>query len=141
MHLRRLELAGVGFRRLSLAEENPLGEWKPAQMAQEFKTLEWDVTPALHKAGAYGFELAYMKGACGVAIRWAALLLNGKEVSRDAHEAFAGAASRQNVYKLTVPELPAGAKLTLQVSLRSDGGTDSSGEIRLKPAPAAKKKK
>ena len=140
-HLRRLELAGVGFRPLNLAAENPLGEWKPSQMSKEFKTLEWDVTPAIHKAGAYGFEMAYMKGACGVAIRSAALLLNGKEVSRDAHEAFAGAASRQNVYKLTVPELPAGAKLTLQVSLRSDGGTDSSGEIRLKPAPAAKKKK
>jgi hexosaminidase len=139
-HVRRLELAGVNFRRLNLAEENPLGAWKPAQMSKEFKTLDWDITPAVHKAGAYGFEVAYTKGACGVAVRWAALLLNGTEVARDTHEAFTGAASRHNVYKLAVPELPAGAKLTLQVSLRSDGGTDSSGEVRLKPLPAAKKK-
>ena len=140
MHERRLELAGVNFRKLDLAAENPLGEWKPAQMSKEFTTLAWDVTPALRKPGTYGFELAYLKGACGVAIRSAVLLLNGAEVARDTHEAFAGAASRRNVYKLAVPEVPAGAKLTLQVSLRSDGGSDSSGEVRLKPLPVAKKK-
>lgn len=109
-----------------------VGTWSPAQMSATFKTLEWDITPLIRSAGNFEVEFSYTKGKCGIAVEWATILEDGKEIARDKHECFAGGKSRDNIYKLTVPSLKAGAKYTLQASLRSDGGTDSSGVVRIK---------
>lgn len=134
VHEQRLALLGVGYRKFNPNEEAALGEWTPKQMSTEFKTLSWNLAPAVKEAGPYTVELLYIKGKCGIAIRSVAALQNGVEIAKDVHDAFAGASPKKNIYKLNLPKPAPGTKLTLQVTLRSDGGTDSRGYIFVQPA-------
>ncbi len=134
VHQQRLVAAGIGHREFRAVEETPAGEWKPKQMSTEFKTLTWDLTALVKDGGAYAAEFVYNRGKCGIALRSASVLQNGVEIAKDVHDAFAGANSRKNIYTFKLPKPAPGAKLTLQASLRSDGGTDSAGQIFVSPA-------
>ena len=71
--LENLERLGVRYR-----PENPA--WTPAQMTEEFRPLEWDVTALIRNAGSYEVTFAYKKGAYRLAIRSVELLVDGKVV-------------------------------------------------------------
>ncbi|MEW6741286.1 MAG: beta-N-acetylhexosaminidase [Planctomycetota bacterium] len=129
-HLARLGARGVNYRVPAAAAR--VGGWTPAQMSEQFKTLDWDVTPHVQAAKTYNFIFCYEKGACRLDIEWAALLENGKELSRDTHLGITGARTEANEYKLGLEALDPKAKYTLRASVRSDGGTDSTGGIWLK---------
>jgi hexosaminidase len=133
-HEKRLAAAGIGHRPFRAVEEVAVGGWNPKQMSTEFKTLTWDLSVAVKEGGAYEAEFIYARGKCGVAIRSASVLQNGVEIAKDVHDAFAGANSRKNIFTFNLPKPAPGAKLTLQASLRSDGGTDSSGQVFVHPA-------
>lgn len=145
-HYRRLALMGLGTPGVSSEEvENHLreytdeapgeaiGKWTPEMVSgTEFKDLEWDMTPLVDRGGAYNIRLAYRSGAHGILLEGAWLLEDGKEVAKDVHDGFAGFASRNDRFRLFLHAYRAGAKYTLRVRARGDGGTDSHGETLLR---------
>jgi hypothetical protein len=71
----------------------------------------------------------YTGGACRLDIKDVVLLADGEEIGRDEHEGQTGGSNLQNIYTLGLKKPKAGAKYTLKASVRSDGGTDSNGEV------------
>ncbi len=130
----RLKVMGVNyFDAPEPSVSMPIGNWVPSQMGTTFKPLEWDVSKAITKAGRYRVTLQYTDGACRLDVKWAALSSGGTEVARDTHDGTTGGSDRNNVYTLAVPSLATGARYTLTVLVRSDGGTDSHGTVTVAP--------
>jgi len=130
----RLDELGVNYRKFSLGDGTDVagvkvGTWVPAQIKTEAAPLEWDVTSKVTAAGKASVTFDYTAGADGIDIAWAALLENGKEISRDKHVGFTGSMPRKPAYKLTVPSPKPGAHYTLRAQIAGSGGTDSSGNI------------
>jgi hexosaminidase len=135
----RLDRLGVNYRNSALGDgtaEMTVGDWRPAQIKTEPAPLEWDVTAKVKGAGRASVTFDYTAGAHGLDIAWAALLEDGKEISRDPHKGFTGAAPRRPVYALDVPAPKPGAHYTLRAQVAGNGGTDSHGNVYwvLKPA-------
>jgi len=126
-HAARLTARGVNYRPLDTVI--PVGAWKPEQMSEQFKVLEWDVTPFVREARKHAFEFMFEGGACRLDIEWAALFENDKEISRDAHPGTATQGPRDIEYVLTLEKHDPDAKYILRASVRSDGGTDSRGTV------------
>jgi hypothetical protein len=112
-----------------------IGRWRPAEMSVTWKPMQWDVTGHIKSAGRFGVTFGYTKGRHRLNIQWAALLEDGKEVSRDAHHGMTGGRSRENTYTLDLARHRPGSRYVLHASVRSDGGTDSSGDIWLRVLP------
>lgn len=129
----RLAELDVNYRNVALGDGSPtgteVGGWKPAQIKNEFTPMEWDVTKHVTAAGKATVLFDYTQGACGIDIASAALLENGQEISRDAHDGFTGGHPRQPAYQLTVPAPKPGAQYTLRAEVKGDGGTDSRGNV------------
>lgn len=124
----RYEQMGVNHRRDS---KTRVGTWEPAKVSTTPTVLEWDVTHAMNGIRKAGANFAYTKGAHGVRIQWAALVADGKEVSRDAHAGFAGAAPSKPGFLLEMPSNLKAKRLVLRAQLAGDGGTDSNGEVTI----------
>ncbi|MHC4505656.1 MAG: hypothetical protein ACYTFI_20310, partial [Planctomycetota bacterium] len=60
-----------------------------------------------------------------------AVEIDGKEVARDTHAGTTGARHENNAYAFDLTEIPKDARVVLKASIRSDGGTDSNGIIRV----------
>ncbi len=112
-----------------------VGRWRPAEMSKAWKPMKWDVTECLKSPGRFGVTFSYTKGRHRLDIQWAALLEDGREVSRDAHHGMTGGKSTANTYTLDLANLRPGSRYVLHASVRSGGGTDSNGEIRLRDLP------
>ncbi len=125
-HMRRLKAMGLNNAPLPPAA---VAKWKPADVSTAWAPKTWDVTRAVTGPGTWIVTFAYTGGANRLDMKDVALLVNGKPASGDAHEGFTGGTNKANVYTLTLTELPAGAKVTLQAAIRADGGSDSSGGI------------
>ena len=59
------------------------------------------------------------------------MLADGKPVAEDRHAGFSGGQPRNTDYKLTLPCNTKAEKLSLRVTAKGSGGTDSRGEITL----------
>jgi hexosaminidase len=127
--LPRLTAMGIPY----FAPAVQLGEWSSKTVSEQWKDLEWNVTPLIRKAGALDVELAYQKGQHGLRIQSVCLLEDGQEIGRDEHDGFTGATNTKNGYRLSIESLKAGATYTLRARIRSDGGTDSYGVVIGKP--------
>ena len=126
---RRLDQLGVNYRVNRPDTRTRVGGWRPAQIKPGFAPLAWDVTRNVTAAGKARVSLDYTEGTCGIDIAWVALLADGKEVSRDTHDGFAGGSPRQSVYTLTLPAPEVGVVYTLRAQLSGAGGEDSAGVI------------
>ena len=112
------------------AKGDVVGRWQPQQMrpGEERVTLQWDASGKIKRAGLYGVVLDYEKGQDGVYIQSVVILEDGKEIARDEHLGWTGAADKDNHYRLRVPAVKAGAKYVVQALMYiPDGGTDSAG--------------
>lgn len=124
----RFDMLGVNYRKLT-PEPMTAAVWKSGETTQTFTPRTWDVSPAITSPGTYEVTFKYTAGAHRLDMQWAAVLVNGKVANRDSHEGFTGVQTKENVYRIKVDDIPAGAKCELTASIRSDGGTDSNGEI------------
>ncbi len=131
MHLERLSLLDVNYRKLD-AEPETVGHWQSGETTEKFAMKKWDLTPLVKKPGKYAIEFQYTGGTHRLDIEWAEVLEDGKSVAQDKHLGITGGKTDQNVYNLRIPELKAGATYTLHASVRSDGGTDSKGDVLLR---------
>jgi hexosaminidase len=130
-HLERLSLLDVNYRKLDV-EPEMVGHWKSGETTEKFAMKKWDLTPLVKKPGKYAIEFQYTGGEHRLDIESAEILADGKSVAQDKHAGRTGASNDQNVYYLNIPEVKAGATCTLQASVRSDGGTDSKGDVLLR---------
>jgi hexosaminidase len=128
---KRLTVLGVNY----FVDKNPeptaavIGNWTSRQMSEKDSPLSFDASKAITKAGKYTVTLQYTDGECRLDIASVALLADGAEVARDAHEGTTGASDKHNVYHLNVPSFKEGTKFTIVAQAHSDGGTDSNGTV------------
>ncbi len=108
-----------------------VGAWEPAQMNEESAILRYDITERLTRAGELEVEWQYARGPHGVHIYRTTLLADGEPVSVDEHEGWAGAGSRDNVYRLQLEDYDADATYEIEGELASSGGTNSYGDVWL----------
>jgi hexosaminidase len=106
-----------------------IGTWNPPQMSEAWQDLEWDVTRHVGSPGPLSVQLLYRKGQHGLEIQSVALLEGGREIGRDEHPGFTGAAHTRNTYQVRLPPPRAGVAYTVRARVRSKGGTDSAGEV------------
>jgi hypothetical protein len=100
-------------------------------MSEDGAEVRLDLTGRLTGPGAFTLEWQYTRGAHGVHIDRATLLVDGEPVSVDEHAGWAGAGSRDNLYQFVLDEFAEGAKYEVVGFLRSSGGIDSRGEVWL----------
>lgn len=128
VHLERLTVLGVNFRPMS-PEDVPAAAWSPEQMSEEWQEREWDLTAAIKASGAYRVRFEFSHGAHRMDIRWAELWVGGIRAGRVEQLGTTGGRNEGNAYDFPSVTLSPGAKVTLRASVRSDGGTDSHGQI------------
>lgn len=135
-HFRRYEILGIQYGRehggLNIEGATTFAQWQPHQMSEEGAVLEWDLTGQVDGPGTYELIFFYTKGACAVEIEWAALLEDGREVSRDTHLGWSGANKRDILYRLSLADFDPERSYTLRARLVSKGGTDSTGDVRIR---------
>lgn len=107
-----------------------IGGWSPGQLSMtDYTPLSFDITPLLESAGSIQILVNYETGRHAVEIGGVSLLENGVLVSEDGHRGWSGADHWNNQYNLRLNELHRGLQYILEVRLRSDGGTDSTGSV------------
>ncbi len=131
IHRQRLDLLGVKYNRDAkiVSWGKTIGQWEPAQIAKEFKPVEWDITKLAVKPGIYEATLKYRAGNYGIDIEWVALLEDGTEVARDTHKGFSGYNKDNITYRLNLRNVKPQAKYVLRASIKGNGGTDSTGDV------------
>lgn len=130
-HFDRLNVLDISFRPLDPPAPPPVARWKTGDMTETFTPRTWDVTSAVKGAGTYKAIFDYTDGECRLDIGWVELLVGDKVVARDEHFGRSGGEVVNNVYRLKLDKVEPNAKYTLRANVRTDGGTDSNGEIRL----------
>lgn len=109
-----------------------IGRWYPDQMNTAGVVLEWDF-PAGKLAELEGVTFTYTAGAHRLDIRRAAIVADGVDVVVDEHNGSTGITHANNFYSLAVPAgTQANNSCTLRATVRSDGGTDSTGMVVMK---------
>ncbi len=83
----------------------------------------------------YRARLHYTAGDHRLGIERVELLVDGKVVATDAHRGVTGARHSQNDYILTLGVYRKGATYAVRASARSEGGTDSHGQVYISKAP------
>jgi hexosaminidase len=129
----RLALSGIKYWRDNATQ---IGEWKPAQITRQNNLLEWDATQEITAPGKYRLSLDYTGGKNGLTIQWAALLEDGREISRDAHAGFTGTSSRAMKardwnYFFNLPAFKQDAQYMVRAVVVGDSGNDSKGVVFL----------
>ncbi|QQL44468.1 alpha-N-acetylglucosaminidase [Sulfuriroseicoccus oceanibius] len=108
-----------------------VGRWTPDQIGTEWTTIEWQLPTAKLKT-LKGVTFLYTRGKHRLDIQSAAVIADGNEVAIDKHDGSTGLQHVQNFYRLKIPEgTQANNSCVLRVVVRSDGGTDSFGEVFL----------
>ena len=130
----RLDELGVNHRRLALGNGSEpggikVGSWSPPQITTSLAPLEWDVTSEVTASGRVKVRFDYMTGASGLEIAGAALLEDGREISRDMHDGFAGVQPSLTVYTLEVSTPKPGVLYRLCARVAGAGGTNSHGTV------------
>ncbi|MCB0826845.1 MAG: family 20 glycosylhydrolase, partial [Armatimonadetes bacterium] len=128
IHLPRLEALDVNFRPLGPAEK-PAGQWKSGETSTDYQVKEWDISAHVGSNGNYDVSFQYTHGGHRLDIEWVEILINGQVAGRDEHPGQTGLETFGNTYRFDGLMVPADAKVTIRASIRSDGGSDSNGDI------------
>ncbi len=113
------------------AEKEPFAQWTPDKVSTEFQTLTVDATDEIRSAGTWKLEFRYKKGKHRLVMRSAALLENGRQIARDEHDGHAGGSHQRNIYSLPMKTYKPDATYKIVAEVRSDGGSDSYGNLIL----------
>ena len=93
--------------------------------------MTWNITEHLKTAGDYILKFAYTGGAHRLDIEWIEILENDKVVAKDEHPGTTGGRNKDNSYYVSIDKIVKSAAYTLKARVRSDGGSDSNGEIEI----------
>ncbi len=109
------------------------GRWKTGDTGPELRVKEWDISSVSTAAGPVRVVFRFLSGANRLNIEWVEVVVGDKTVARDEHPGVAGAKSQRNAYTVAIPAAGSG-RILLRALIRSDGGSDSNGEVLLEPA-------
>jgi hexosaminidase len=129
-HARRLGYLHVNYRPL----DDLVALWRPDTIGEEFADLVFDITEHLDGPGTYEIEMRYSHGAHGLDVARVEMLAGESVIAADEHEGFAGRRSKDQFYRLDVPEVKPDVPYTVRIRAKGSGGTDSVGEIILRKA-------
>lgn len=127
-HYPRLDALCVNYRHPTPIE-TPVAKWVSGSTTEEFAVMKWDITSAIQKPGKYQVAFQFTEGGHRLDIAWAELWVDGDLAGRDEHEGTTGGFTSNNIYTFTIAELNKGDQVELRANVRSDGGTDSAGNI------------
>ncbi len=126
----RLKTMGINVAPMDPAE--PFAEWTSQQIPTDrWTVLEWDVTETLHAPGTYSLTFLYTSGFARLDIRKVTYSI-GDYQSIDAHKGTTGGVHINNVYTFKVPTHAPKGRRILRAEVRTDGSSDSNGQIILK---------
>jgi alpha-N-acetylglucosaminidase len=101
----------------------------PATLSE--MTFPWPAKPIL--TGEIHLRFQYEAGGNALEIQSVAIKNNGKTIAEDRHAGWTGNDDRDNIYTLHCHETAVAGALTLIVTARGAGGTDSNGSIYAEP--------
>lgn len=131
-HSKRLDQLKVNYRPYVYEAGALLGNWKSGGVSSSYRVQTWTIPNKLVTGkGNYRLVFQYTSGGQRLDIEWVEILVNGQLVVRKDQYGVTGAFDKDNVYNLTLPDVPAGAKIELRANVKADGGTDSNGDITL----------
>ena len=131
-HAKRLDQLKVNYRPYVYEAGALLGNWKSGGVSSSFRVQTWAVPNKLVTGkGDYKLVFQYTSGGQRLDIQWVEILVNGQVVARSEQYGVTGAFDKDNAYKLSLPDVPAGAKIELRANVKADGGSDSNGDITL----------
>ncbi|MCI0499415.1 MAG: beta-N-acetylhexosaminidase [Planctomycetales bacterium] len=130
-HLNRLRARNVNYRPLD-PPQKIVGTWKSGQTSEKYQPMEWDLTPHLDGSGMYKIRFSYTGGTHRLDIQSAEILEDGKVIAQDTHPGITGGQTKDNTYTLEVPVFRQTAAYVLRATVRSDGGTDSNGNVYIR---------
>jgi len=113
------------------AQRVHFASWSKESVSDKYQTLEFDVTGEIIAAGTWQLELWARKGKQKPMARNARLFADGKEIASDTHEAAIINKKGDRIYKLDVENFRKGAKYTLKIDMKGDGGNDTTGIMLL----------
>ncbi len=112
--------------------------WRADNVQSGIRTVSVPLDARRLTPGSWTADFRYQSGPHRLDIRSVALLRNGAEISRDAHDGYAGIPSSKNSYQLTVDRADPAAVWTLALDI---GGTESplnsAGEVSFMAADVA----
>jgi hexosaminidase len=108
-------------------------EWTAKDCATEFQKVNFDIT-GIDANGFWYLDFVYKHGGHRLDMRSVKLLENGTEISSDIHNGFSGNSLTNNRYRVQVKDFNASKKYSIEVEMRSDGGTNSNGIISIERA-------
>jgi hexosaminidase len=129
--LDRLKAADVNYRPLTPEFTDVIGKWSPTSVGETFAPVEWNVTRQIAQPGKYSLAFSFTGGTCRLDIQAAELAEDGRVVARDEHVGVTGSLNTANTYSFDVPSLKPGTQYVVRAWIRSDGGHDSNGVVRL----------
>lgn len=136
VHLKRLDTLDVNYRSLDQPDYEPVAQWKAGEIREDFAVKEWDITSALAGPGDYSVLFSKTGGENRLVIEWIEVLADDAVAARLDRLGYAGNKDENNEYRVTVRPAKPTNRYLLRASVRGDGGTDSTGEIYVTPAPA-----
>ncbi len=108
-----------------------VGEWFPEQISTQESILEFDV-PLDQLKASKRISFNFKQGKHRLEIKWVAIELDGDEVWRETRQGIAGTPSQGNQYSYQLSESSKGNNsCKIRMSVRTDGGSDSKGQVRL----------
>jgi len=137
-HLERLRILDVNYRPLGDLLAEPVATWRKGDISNDFAVTVKDISAHINGAAGYKAFVSYSGGMVGVVIQFVELLENGVCVSRDEHIGKSGNADQDNEYLLTLDSYSANAKYELRLSMKGDGGTDTSADLFIFPSDPAR---
>lgn len=138
IHLKRLNILDVNFRKLDGPETGLAAQWKAGDVGPEWSVKEWEIGNAIKGSGSYAVTFSYSGGAHRLDIEWIEVVVNGDVIQRVEQVGQAGAQDKNNTYKVTLSGITPGAKVVLRGRVKADGGSDSNGDIFVSPIKPAK---
>ena len=138
--LKRWDLQGIGYAKNQVSMMSAqdffnhvkIDSWNPGKTPKDWTPVEFSTGGAIAEAGTYEVVFLYRKGLHALEISEVALLENGQEIASDKHAGFSGGKLSGIVYKLKLPKAKPGASYILRARIKGSGGTDSSGEIKIR---------
>jgi phage baseplate assembly protein gpV len=80
----------------------------------------------------YEITFTYQSGGQRLEIEWGALTVNGNEIMRDTHLAWAGDPVKDNTFKLNPGAMVFNGKYEIRAKVKTAGGNNSNGIITLR---------
>lgn len=107
--------------------------WTSKDCSTKFQTVNFDIT-GIDAAGFWYLDFIYKKGGHRLDVHSVKLVENGTFISSDVHNGFSGNSLINNRYRVEVKNFKASNKYSIEVEMRSDGGTNSNGIISIERA-------